>query len=529
MSASRDHVVLVGMMGAGKSTVGPLLAERMGRPYLDSDAEVERATGMAVPEIFAVRGEAEFRGMESRALRVLLSSERSAVLAVAGGAVLDPANRDLLARSGTVVWLRAAVRTLVGRLGSGDGRALVQPDPSLAVPALVAERYPLYEALASCAVEVDDRTPEEVVELVRAAVVRSVRVELGSRSYEVRVGPGARRDLASLVPASARRAAIVTQPGVDVAVEPGIDTVRLEIPGGEKAKSMATVERLCRELSLAGITRRDVVVAVGGGVVTDTAGFAAACYHRGVDVIHVSTTLLGQVDAAIGGKTGVNLPEGKNLVGAFWQPRAVICDTDVLATLHDREWRSGLGEMAKYAFLGLDDLDRLPLAEQVARCVALKAEVVAGDERESGRRAVLNYGHTLAHALEAAGFASDGGEPAPGHPGGSPRGGARGPMRHGEAVAVGLVFAARLARRLGRIADERVDRHLEVVRSYGLATELPEGADAEELVTLMARDKKATDGLSFVLDGPAGVELVHGVRRDVVLAALADGPRGDRR
>ena len=173
-----------------------------------------------------------------------------------------------------------------------------------------------------------------------------------------------------------------------------------------------------------------MVVAVGGGVVTDTAGFAAAVYHRGIPVVHVPTTLLGQIDAAIGGKTGVNLPEGKNLVGAVWQPSAVLCDTEVLATLPPREYRSGLGEMAKYAFLGVDDLADLPLDEAVAACVRCKAEVVAADEREGGRRAILNYGHTLAHALEIAGGYD---------------------LRHGEAVAIGLVYAAELARALGRI------------------------------------------------------------------------------
>ncbi len=519
MSASRDHVLLVGMMGAGKTTVGARLAAAMGRPYLDSDLQVERATGMTVPEIFETRGEAAFRREEAAALLAALSSDRPAVVAVAGGAVLDDGNRSVLARSGTVVWLRARPETLVARLGSGAGRVLVQPDPAAAVPRLVEQRYPLYEDLASVSVDVDDRAPDDVVELVRAALVRDVRVELGDRSYDVRVGPGARRDLAGLLPSRARRAAVVTQAGVGVLVEPGIDSVRIEVPPGERAKSMATVEWICRELARAGITRHDVVVAVGGGVVTDLAGFAASCYHRGVDVVHVSTTLLGQVDASIGGKTGVNLPEGKNLVGAFWQPHAVVCDTDTLASLPAREWRSGLGEMAKYAFLGLDDLDVLPLAEQVARCVTLKAAIVAQDERESGRRAVLNYGHTLAHALEAAGLAAGpgetgavgGGRPEPAEP-----------MRHGEAVAVGLVFAARLARRLGRIDGARVARHLEVVERYGLPSTLPDGVSPAELVELMARDKKATDGLTFVLDGARGVEVVPGVEPAAVLDALAE-------
>jgi 5-deoxy-5-amino-3-dehydroquinate synthase len=219
-------------------------------------------------------------------------------------------------------------------------------------------------------------------------------------------------------------------------------------------------------------------------------------------VVHVATTLLAQVDAAIGGKTGVNLPEGKNLVGAFWQPAAVLCDTEVLETLPPREYQSGLGELAKYCFLGAEGLADLPLAERVARCVEIKAAVVAADEKESGRRAVLNYGHTLAHALET--HASDVGSD----------------LLHGEAVGIGLVFAALLARRLGRIDDERVAEHRRVVEGYGLPAELPADADAGQLIDLMARDKKATSGLTFVLDGPCGVEVVRGIERADVRATL---------
>jgi 5-deoxy-5-amino-3-dehydroquinate synthase len=241
------------------------------------------------------------------------------------------------------------------------------------------------------------------------------------------------------------------------------------------------------------------VVAVGGGVVTDTAGFAAAVYHRGIPVVHVATTLLGQIDAAIGGKTGVNLPEGKNLVGAFWQPAAVLCDTEVLGTLPPREYRNGLGEMAKYAFLGVDDLPDLPLDEAVAACVRCKADVVGSDERESGRRAILNYGHTLGHALETAGEYD---------------------LRHGEAVAIGLIYAAELGRRLGRIDAARVEEHRKVVAGYDLPLVVPPGMDPEQLVDLFSRDKKAVDGVTFVLDGPNGVEPVRIDDRSLLLGAF---------
>jgi len=332
-------------------------------------------------------------------------------------------------------------------------------------------------------------------------------VPLGDRSYDVLVGHGVRSELPALLPASARRAAIVTQGGIPVDVDPGIPFERFVIGDGEEHKTLATIEHLSRGFARMGLTRNDVVIGVGGGMVTDVAGFAAASWHRGIPVVHVSTSLLGMVDAAIGGKTGVNIPVldgvgGKNLIGAYWQPSGVVCDLDALATLPPRELRCGRGEMAKYHFLAGDDLLAMDDEERIARCVQIKAEVVAGDEREGGRRALLNYGHTLAHALE---IATD-------HA-----------MAHGEAVAVGLVYAARLANLLGRIDEARVQRHLDVVGgAYELQTALPAGLSPEELVALMGRDKKVlSDGLTFVLDGPRGVEVVPGVSPEAAMEALS--------
>jgi 5-deoxy-5-amino-3-dehydroquinate synthase len=301
----------------------------------------------------------------------------------------------------------------------------------------------------------------------------------------------------------------VTQEGIPFDVDPGREHQRFEIPQGEAAKSLQTLGELCSTWARWGLTRSDVVVAVGGGLVTDLAGFAAASYHRGVPVVHVPTTLLGMVDAAIGGKTGVNLPEGKNLVGAYWQPTGVVCDTDALATLPPRELRSGRGELAKYHFLTGDDLLALDLDDRIAAAVRIKADVVAADEREDPTnrrgRATLNYGHTLAHALETAG-AYD--------------------LRHGEAVAIGLGFAARLAARLGRIDADRVHQHEEVLAAYDLEVALPAASDPARLLELMGRDKKALDGLTFVLDGPEGVEVVAGIDPADVERALADMTNG---
>jgi 3-dehydroquinate synthase len=340
-------------------------------------------------------------------------------------------------------------------------------------------------------------------------VTARVRVDLGARGYDVVIGAACWDDLGPALDGR-RRVAIVTQAAVQryaaraaaVLEHAGIEHTTLVMGDGEDAKSLATVEDLARRLAVWGFLRNDAVVAVGGGVVGDTAGFLASVYSRGVDVLQVPTTLLAMVDAAIGGKTAVNLPEGKNLVGSFHQPRAVLADPAVLATLPDREYCSGLGEVAKYALSGDGELreivatraealcarDPEVLAEVVARCAAAKAAVVAADELErTGVRAQLNYGHTLAHALETAGGYG---------------------LLHGEAVAVGLVFAAHLAGALERITPAAVAQHEAVVSALGLPVRAPAGLRAGDLLAIMGRDKKSGGGLTFVLGGPNGIERV---------------------
>jgi 5-deoxy-5-amino-3-dehydroquinate synthase len=340
--------------------------------------------------------------------------------------------------------------------------------------------------------------------------VHALSVDLAERSYPVLVGPGTRREVARFLPAGAKAAAIVTQQSIIDAgwlegLDPGVPSQVCIIPDGEDSKTLATVEDLARHFTRSGLSRADAVVAVGGGIVTDVAGFAAATYHRGTAYLNVATSLLAQVDAAIGGKTGVNLPEGKNLVGAFWQPNAVLCDTETLSSLPPREWSCGRGEIAKYAFIGDAPRADQQIEEQVARCAGIKAAIVSEDEREGGRRAILNYGHTLAHALEAAAMSDH----------------SDWDLRHGEAVAIGLLFAALLAERLGRIDTARVEEHRRVIGSFDLSTDLPPNADTKELVTFMGRDKKAQQDLTFVLDGPDGVEPVRGVAVSDVVATLA--------
>ena len=327
-----------------------------------------------------------------------------------------------------------------------------------------------------------------------------IDVRLPGREYPVLIGHGVVQDIAQFLPTTARKAVIITQSGIPANLALPIESKTVIIGQGESTKSLATIESISQEFADMGITRNDVIIGVGGGMVTDIAGFAASTWHRGTPVVHVATSLLAMVDAAIGGKTGVNLPQGKNLVGAFWQPSAVFCDLDSLATLPERELRCGLGEVAKYHFLTGDDLLAMSLDERVARCVGIKGSFVEQDERESGKRAFLNYGHTLAHALETVGNHQ---------------------LAHGEAVAIGLIFAARLARALGRIDDARVDYHeLVVGQTYSLQTRMPAGLDIDALLAAMARDKKALNGLTFILDSPQGLEIVAGISAEVVRSEL---------
>ena len=338
--------------------------------------------------------------------------------------------------------------------------------------------------------------------------VRTVGVELGPRRYDIVVGSGLLGQAA--LPLGGRaRVAVVSQPAIaDLYAETvlaalqaaGTATEVFLMDDGEAAKSLTTVESLCRRFAAWGLLRGDAVVALGGGVVGDTAGFTAAAYHRGVACLQAPTTLLAQVDAAIGGKTGVNLPEGKNLVGAFHQPMAVLCDVDTLASLPEREYRAGLGEVAKYAFMGDAELsatladetaaaallarDPAVLTDVVARSAAIKAAVVSADEHErTGLRATLNYGHTLGHALETLG-----------HYG----------LLHGEAVAVGLVFATELAANLDRLPASAADATRAMLSRFGLPIAAPDGLAAADVITLMRRDKKAAGGLTFVLPAAGG-------------------------
>ncbi|HEX5950024.1 MAG TPA: 3-dehydroquinate synthase [Actinomycetota bacterium] len=361
-------------------------------------------------------------------------------------------------------------------------------------------------------------------------------VAVPGRPYDVTIGTGVLEAAADHVPALPRAERAFVVADHDVAsryldrlssglARSGLETVHIGVPQGEEAKSLAVMAALQRQLAVQEAHRDDPVVALGGGSVGDLAGFVAATYMRGVPFVQVPTTLTAQVDAAIGGKTAVNLPEGKNLVGAFHQPSAVLADVTTLASLPEREFRSGLAEVAKYALtldvtiLDVLERDLAAIAERdpavledlVARCVRAKASVVATDERDTGARLILNYGHTLGHALERI-DAFEG-------------------RSHGEAIAVGMLFAARLAEALGVAPSGLLARHRWLIGSLGLAPEgpLPE---MERILTAMRMDKKYSGGVRFVLLEDLGrPRVVEDVPEDMVRAILAEmgaAPEGGR-
>jgi 3-dehydroquinate synthase len=511
------HVWLVGMPGAGKSVVGPALAERLGMAFVDTDHEVERAAVRSIPDLFEHDGEEAFRALETRAL-CEASEGAGSVIATGGGAVLAEENRRTMRRTGLVVHLHVDAADAAARLERTRTARPLLADPG-AWSRLAAEREPLYAEIADVSISGirsgEDRPlgPDGIADLLVRAVdgqteLTSTRVETPDGGYDVVVGrgilsgrlrlwtPEAPQGGTAFVVADPAVSTLFLDPVTEALGEAGWGTVHLAVAEGEDAKTLAVAEALYRQLAVREAQRQDLVVALGGGATGDLAGFVAATYLRGIPVLQVPTTLLAMVDAAIGGKTAVNLPAGKNLVGAFHQPVAVVADVVALRTLPEAEFRSGLGEVAKYALafdrgligiLGREtgslagpdrrQQDEL-LMDVVRRCVEIKAEVVSKDERDAGDRLFLNYGHTLGHALERLdGF---------------------GARSHGEAVAIGMIFAARLAERLGVSGPGLVERHVRLLEPLGLPTGGPL-PPAPEVVAAMGMDKKRRGALRFVL------------------------------
>ena len=467
------HVALIGFMGAGKTTVGEALAQRLGRRFVDVDREVERHALVSIETLFAQRGEAEFRSVEENAAVEALSSSEPAVIALGGGALGSGRVRSALREHAFAIHLEVEPDEAWRRVG-GE-RPLAKDEQRFR--ALHGERLPVYEQAA------DGRARDLDGATLAAA---GVHVQLGSLEYLGSLVPG---DGSVELVADARVAGIY---GMEAQLALGErHRAGHEVPAGEEAKSVAVAERLWRDLRL---DRQGTVVALGGGCTTDVAGFAAAGYLRGVDWAAVPTTLVGQVDAAIGGKTGVDLPEGKNLVGAFHWPVAVVVDPAVLETLPEVELHGGMSEVVKMGLLAGEPFWELPLPELVRRCGAFKAAVCLRDPHERGDRAILNLGHTFAHALEV--------------------GGGYESVSHGRAVALGLLAALRLSGLDTSIVEE-------VLRPE------PVRVDRERAWAALARDKKSLAGVPrlVLLDAPGrartGVELPDAEVRQALDALIA--------
>jgi 3-dehydroquinate synthetase/shikimate kinase len=534
-------VVLVGLPGSGKSVIGRRLANRHAAAFIDLDERIESATGRSIPELFAEEGEAAFRALERDAIVELGPAdpdpEIRRVIATGGGAVVDPRNRWLLYRGRRTAWLDGRPEVLAQRLRrSPHVRPLVAGrDPIGAIRDLGVRRSRFYAAAdvhQSGVTEVqgvvdslDDRLARRAE--VPPAGTTLLRAETPIGRIVLGEGIVAGALAIELEALGARRAIVISEPGAWAAAGPAVETglrergwqiERVMLPQGEAAKRLSVVETAASELANLRVERGEPLVAVGGGALGDTAGFLAATYLRGVPIVQVPTTLVAQIDSSIGGKTGVDLPEGKNLVGAFHQPAAIVVDVSLLRTLPERQLRAALGEAVKMAALGDERLFELleadgpliarghpsafrrgALAEVVERCGWAKVEVVVADERErrpGGGRITLNLGHSLGHAVEAAAGYGD--------------------LLHGEAVAHGLRAAARIGLEVGVTPVDRADRIGALLDRLELATE-PLPYSLEAVMAHLATDKKHAGGqLRWVLPTADGVVVRDDIAAEIV-------------
>jgi shikimate kinase/3-dehydroquinate synthase len=551
-------------MGSGKTTVGRALAKKLNKRFIDSDHAIEARTGASIALIFEVEGEASFREREAEMIREL-SSLDGIVLATGGGAVLDAGSRALLAERGTVIYLRASIHSILQRTANDRNRPLLQTaDPRRRIEELSRQREPLYNEVADIVIDTGRPNVQFLVNNIllqlgmhpnnlfesttalNAAVAAAtmptdsrsfqlphasgraltLSVDLGERSYPITIG-NALLDDADLFArhVSSERAMIVTNTVVaplylsrltQALVAGGKHVEVVILPDGEDEKTIDNIMKIFDGLLSAKCDRKTTLIALGGGVIGDMTGFAAATYMRGVPLIQVPTTLLSQVDSSVGGKTGFNHPLGKNMIGAFYQPQTVIADTSTLNTLPERELSAGLAEVIKHGaiidieFFGwieanivaLRSRDPVALTHAIRRSCEIKADIVRQDERESGIRAVLNFGHTFAHAIET--------------------GVGYGTWLHGEAVGCGMVMAACLSERLGYLAADSTRRIRELVRAAGLPIAAPDLGHAR-WVDLMQVDKKNEGGkIKFILLRPLGTAIISVVPEDVLVATIDD-------
>lgn len=498
-----NNIVLVGFMGSGKSTVGRELAAQLHRPFIDLDQEIEAGAGRSVTEIFAADGETAFRERESRCLERALQAE-GAVVAAGGGAPLREQNWRRIRDGNTVVALMAEPAELRRRLHNGNGRPLLGKDPAAAIATLLPQRIETYLG-ADLIVSTDGSPVSEVaVRIVQALPASGLsRIAFSAPSggrcqAEIVVG----RQLGSVIASTLHRlrpsgpvlmitAAAIGESHAEVLrsllASAGVQVVMHVLPDGERAKDLHVLGEIYQSMAWAGLDRDGLVLVLGGGTVGDVGGFAAATWMRGIRYVQVPTTLLAMVDSSIGGKTAINLPAGKNLVGAVHQPSAILCDLDYLTTLPDDEYRAALAEVIKAALIAdggfaawlgnnLEGvLQREPAAvqEAVTRAIAIKVGAVEQDPFETGPRARLNYGHTVGHALERAlGY---------------------GRIRHGEAVAWGMEVASRISLLSSACRDGVVEAQHALLSAAHLLDERPTVSRAD-LLAALRHDKKTREG-----------------------------------
>lgn len=524
--AFAGNIIITGFMGTGKTAAGKELSLRLVREFVDTDDLIEQRFGMPISQIFSTCGEQRFRETEKEICKEL-AERRYLVISTGGGMLLDPENRKLLTGSGVVIRLTCSPEKILGRIGTNTDRPLLQcADPAARIDALLREREHAYASLPfhlnTSALSVDN-----VVDLIAKIVggledsteFVSVAAPEGG-GYSIGVGPGLLSNVGQMLQARGLSTglAVVTD---HIVAELYLDTVLNSlrsagfrpfpcvVPAGEQTKNLAQVEKLYTQFLDHGLDRRGAVLALGGGVVGDLAGFAAATYMRGVRFVQCPTTLLAMVDSSVGGKTGVDLPQGKNLVGAFKQPLLVVADTNCLKSLPAKEIRMGMAEFIKHAVIDdaalfeLLEQSGLPALEpaQVARSVSVKVRVVETDPFESGLREVLNLGHTVGHAVEKCSDFS---------------------LAHGDAVSVGLAAAGRISQKLG-LCDPRIPQRIEgLLARMGLP--LSHNMEADRLMDVMVSDKKTVEGqIRFVLVKGLG-EVQNGckVPPDIVKQVLTE-------
>jgi shikimate kinase/3-dehydroquinate synthase len=514
MTSRRPLAVIIGMPGAGKTRVGRQAAAMIGVPFIDTDQRVEDEIGMSIPQYFERHGEAAFRSVES-SLTINLLDGFDGILSLGGGAPMMLETREALedyaSAGGKLVYLQTDPREAMERARRGGNRPMLSGDPDARWKQLFEQRNPIFAALSNLHVRTHGSTPRMAAKkLTEAIMQRTIHVTgTGIEDYDVRVGEGAIRQLPEILGEGPAKVALIhTQP-----VQRHADHARallrqagylvsdIIIPDAEAGKTVNVANRIWERLGHEGFTRSDAIVGLGGGAATDLAGFAAATWMRGIRYVNCPTSLLAMVDASTGGKTGVNTSQGKNLVGSFYTPAGVLADLGMLGTLPNDIFTEGLGEVVKSGLIRDESiLDLLkdhagqlrafegrsflgsPLepvvCELIERTVRVKAYYVSNDLKEAGLREFLNYGHTLAHAIETLEHFT---------------------WRHGNAVAVGCVYAAELAHLLGYIDQDLVDYHRFLLKSLGLPISWRHG-NWDEVLDLMHRDKKARGNtLRFVV------------------------------